>query len=126
MTAFASTSSRSRAPTEGAGTSTFPFAWTLHLSTQQASSLGTWYLLGAVGGALYDHPLMAAELEQLGLPVKFGVPQEERMLMNLYPQPRGRQDSVEAFPEAPIVPGLPPGRERPRRRTRRLRARERT
>jgi hypothetical protein len=36
--------------------------------------------------------------------------------MNLYPQPRGRQDSVEAFPEAPVVPGLPPGRERPRRR----------
>ena len=26
---------------------------TLHLSTQQASSLGTWYLLGAVGGALF-------------------------------------------------------------------------
>jgi hypothetical protein len=36
--------------------------------------------------------------------------------MNLYPQPRGRQDSVEAYPEAPIVPGLPPGREAPRRR----------
>ena len=26
---------------------------TLHLSTQQSSSLGTWYLLGAVGGALF-------------------------------------------------------------------------
>jgi hypothetical protein len=64
----------------------------------------------------HDHPLMAAELEQLGLPVKFGVPEEERTLMNLYPQPRGRQDSVEAYPEAPIVPGLPPGRESPRRR----------
>jgi Serine dehydrogenase proteinase len=64
----------------------------------------------------HDHPLMAAELEQLGLPVKLGVPEEERALMNLYPQPRGRQDSVEAYPEAPIVPGLPPGRERPRRR----------
>jgi hypothetical protein len=63
----------------------------------------------------HDHPLMAAELEQLGLPVKFGVPDEERTLMNLYPQPRGRQDSVEAFPEAPLVPGLPPGREGPRR-----------
>ena len=25
---------------------------TLHLTTQQSSSLGTWYLLGAVGGAL--------------------------------------------------------------------------
>jgi hypothetical protein len=40
----------------------------------------------------HDHPLMAAELEQLGLPVKFGVPDEERTLMNLYSQPRGRQD----------------------------------
>jgi Serine dehydrogenase proteinase len=59
---------------------------------------------------------MAAELEQLGLPVKFGVPHEERTLMNLYPQPRGRQDSVEAYPEASIVPGLPPGRDAPRRR----------
>ncbi|HLB19686.1 MAG TPA: hypothetical protein VK613_11205 [Gaiellaceae bacterium] len=65
----------------------------------------------------HDHPLMAAELEQLGLPVKFGVPDEERTLMNLYPQPRGRQESVESFPEAPIVPGLPPGRDgsRPQR-----------
>src|SRR3954467_3293538 len=26
---------------------------TLHLSTHQASSAGTWYLLGAVGGALF-------------------------------------------------------------------------
>jgi hypothetical protein len=64
----------------------------------------------------HDHPLMATELEQLGLPVRFGVPDEERTLMNLYPQPRGRQDSVEAFPETPIVPGLPPGRDKPRRR----------
>ena len=46
----------------------------------------------------HDHPLMATELEQLGLPVKFGVPDEERALMNLYPQPRGRQESVESFP----------------------------
>ena len=44
------------------------------------------------------------------------VPTEERTLMNLYPQPRGRQDSVEAFPEAPVVPGLPPGREKRRGR----------
>jgi hypothetical protein len=65
----------------------------------------------------HDHPLMAAELEQLGLPVKFGVPDEERTLMNLYPQPRGRQESVESFPDAPLVPGLPPGRDgsRPQR-----------
>jgi hypothetical protein len=64
----------------------------------------------------HDHPLMAAELEQLGLPVEFGVPTEERTLMNLYPQPRGRQDSVESFPDPPVVPGLPPGRDKARRR----------
>ena len=64
----------------------------------------------------HDHPLMAPVLEQFGLPVKIGVPAEERALMNLYPQPRGRQESVESFPEGPLVPGLPPGREAPRRK----------
>jgi ClpP class serine protease len=63
----------------------------------------------------HDHPLMADELEQLGLRVKFGVPEEERSLMGLYPQPRGRQESVESFPEAPVVPGMPPGRDGSRR-----------
>jgi ClpP class serine protease len=67
----------------------------------------------------HDHPLMAPELEDLGLPVKIGVPPEERGLMDLYPQPRGRQESVESFPERPFVPGLPPGRD-----TRRPRPRE--
>src|SRR6195256_3157244 len=46
----------------------------------------------------HDHPLMAPELEQLGLPVKVGVPPEERQPMDLYPQPRGRQASVEYVP----------------------------
>jgi ClpP class serine protease len=46
----------------------------------------------------HDHPLMAPELEQLGLPVKVGVPPEERALLELYPQPRGRQSSVEYMP----------------------------
>ena len=64
----------------------------------------------------HDHPLMAPVLEQLGLPVKIGVPAEERALMNLYPQPRGRQESVETFPDAPAAPGLPPGRDTPKRR----------
>src|ERR1700737_2141189 len=39
----------------------------------------------------HDNALMAPELEKLGLPVKIGVPAEERNLMDLYPQPRGRQ-----------------------------------
>jgi hypothetical protein len=52
----------------------------------------------------HDHPLMTGELEQLGLPVKFGVPNEERTLMNHYPQPRGRQDSWRAFPRRRSFP----------------------
>src|SRR6266550_5386899 len=51
----------------------------------------------------HDYPLMAPELEQLGLPVKVGVPPEERALLELYPQPRGRQSAVEYIP-SPRVP----------------------
>ena len=42
-----------------------------------------------------------AELETLGLPVKVGVAEEERELMTLYPQPRGREAAVEYVPAAP-------------------------
>ena len=69
-------------------------------------SQGTW---------THDHPLMARDLELLGLPVRIGVPEEERALMDLYPQPRGREAAVEYVPGRPL-PGLPPGREVPRRR----------
>jgi ClpP class serine protease len=51
----------------------------------------------ASGVWTHDHPLMAPDLEQLGLPVKVGVPAEERLLMDLFPQPRGREASVEYF-----------------------------
>ncbi|HYR48730.1 MAG TPA: hypothetical protein VES90_00945 [Candidatus Eisenbacteria bacterium] len=64
----------------------------------------------ASGVFTHDHPLMAPELEQLGLPVKVGVPPEERALLDLYPQPRGRQSAVEYMPS----PRLPLG---PRRDT---------
>jgi ClpP class serine protease len=70
-------------------------------------SHGTW---------THDHPLMASDLEGLGLPVRVGVPVEERALMDLYPQPRGREAAVEYVPNRPLPPGLPPGREVPRRR----------
>jgi ClpP class serine protease len=70
----------------------------------------------ASGVWTHDHPLMAPELEQLGLPVKVGVAAEERTLMRLYPQPRGRETSVEYVPGQPDQPGLPGGREAPRRR----------
>ncbi|HEX2293641.1 MAG TPA: hypothetical protein VHH55_10020 [Gaiellaceae bacterium] len=64
----------------------------------------------------HDHPLLPDELAPLGLPLTIGVPAEERELLDLYPQPRGRQSSVEYFPGRPTPPGLPPGRESPRPR----------
>jgi ClpP class serine protease len=64
----------------------------------------------------HDHPLMAAELEQLGLPVRVGVPAEERTLMDLYPQPRGRTESVEYAPGPQLPPALPRGNGGPRGR----------
>lgn len=57
----------------------------------------------------HDHPLMAPDLEGLGLPVRVGVPEEERELMDLYPQPRGRQASVEYVP-GPALPRPPANR----------------
>jgi ClpP class serine protease len=52
-------------------------------------STGTW---------THDHPLLREELEALGLPVRVEVPRGVRELMRLYPQPRGRQASVEYIP----------------------------
>lgn len=49
----------------------------------------------ATGVWTHDHPLQAAEAELLGLPVRIGVPGEERELLGLYPQPRGREATVE-------------------------------
>ena len=57
-------------------------------------STGTW---------THDHPLGADELEALGLPVRRGVPADEREFMTLFPQPRGREASVEWVP-APRLP----------------------
>jgi ClpP class serine protease len=52
----------------------------------------------------HDHPLQATELETLGLPVIVGVPEQERQLMALYPQPRNRQAAVEYVPAMPRRP----------------------
>jgi hypothetical protein len=45
--------------------------------------------------------------------VTVGVPELERGLMSLYPQPRGRTPAVEYSP-GPATPTLPPRRELPR------------
>jgi ClpP class serine protease len=67
----------------------------------------------ATGVWTHDHPLQAAELSILGLPVRVGVPSEERELMTLYPQPRGRTPAVEYVP-GPPAPTFPSRREGPR------------
>jgi ClpP class serine protease len=49
----------------------------------------------------HDRPLQLLELQALGLPVTVGVPDEERFLLALYPQPRGRTPAVEYEPAPP-------------------------
>jgi ClpP class serine protease len=66
----------------------------------------------ASGVWTHDHPLLAADLLLLGLPVRVGVPDPERELMTLYPQPTGRPPSVEYVP-GPSMPALPRRRRAP-------------
>jgi ClpP class serine protease len=63
--------------------------------------------LMATGVWTHDHPLQHEELKMLGLPATVGVPELERELMTLYPQPRGRTPAVEYVPgrELPTFPG---------------------
>jgi ClpP class serine protease len=63
----------------------------------------------ASGVWTHDHPLLARDLTALGLSVRVGVPQPERELMGLYPQPRGRTPAVEYVPgpASPSAPGRP-------------------
>jgi ClpP class serine protease len=67
----------------------------------------------ATGTWTHDHPLQVAELRALGLPVTVGLGADERELMTLYPQPRGRQPAVEYVPGVPERPSLPGRREAP-------------
>ncbi|HEX8854125.1 MAG TPA: hypothetical protein VF752_00880, partial [Thermoleophilaceae bacterium] len=55
----------------------------------------------ATGTWTHDHPLLAPDLMALGLPVEVGIRDEERELMTLYPQPRGRTPAVEYSPGPP-------------------------
>lgn len=65
----------------------------------------------------HDHPLMAMELDQLGLRVRIGVPAEERALMDLYPQPRGRTAAVEYVPSPEGPAGRRPTQDQRRQQT---------
>jgi ClpP class serine protease len=61
----------------------------------------------ATGVFTHDHPLQHPELTALGLPVRVGVPDLERDLITLYPQPHGRQPAVEYVPVPGPRPSLP-------------------
>jgi hypothetical protein len=69
--------------------------------------------LMASGVWTHDYPLQRADLEALGLPIRVDVPDLERELMTLYPQPRGRTPAVEYAP-GPPTPTFPARRELPR------------
>jgi ClpP class serine protease len=82
-----------------------------HMTADRARDVAR---LLATGTWTHDHPLQARELEALGLPIRVGVAADERELMALYPQPRGRQPAVEYIPGPRERPTLPPRRELPR------------
>lgn len=75
-----------------------------HMAPERARDVAR---LLATGVWTHDHPLLARELQALGLPVRLGVPEDERELMRLYPQPRGREPAVEYVPGPPGRPGFP-------------------
>jgi ClpP class serine protease len=82
-----------------------------HLGPERARQVAH---IMASGTWTHDHPLYHTELVTLGLPVKVGVPKLERELMELYPQPRGREPAVEYVPGPPVAPTFPRRRELPR------------
>lgn len=81
-----------------------------HMAPARAAEVAR---LMATGTWTHDHPLQAPELRLLGLPIEVGVPQLERELMDLYPQPRGRTPAVEYAP-GPPAPTFPARRELPK------------
>jgi ClpP class serine protease len=68
----------------------------------------------------HDFPIDVEMAQELGLPVSTDLPDEVRLLMRLYPQPRGRRPSVEYIPAPYDLPPKPvpahgqPGRRRVR------------
>jgi ClpP class serine protease len=69
-----------------------------HMSQDRARDVAR---LLSTGRWTHDFPLSAREATALGLPLRVGLPVEERELMLLYPQPRGREPAVEYVPAPP-------------------------
>lgn len=46
----------------------------------------------------HDYPITGDQLKNLGLPVRFGLPKEVYLLMELYPQPPSRRPTVQYIP----------------------------
>jgi ClpP class serine protease len=84
-----------------------------HMPPERASEVA--HLMSS-GAWTHDHPLLAPDLIGYGLPVKVGIPDEERALLQLYPQPRGRTQAVEYVP-SPAPPAAPSRREVPATRS---------
>jgi ClpP class serine protease len=57
----------------------------------------------------HDYPIDANQATEFGLPVSTAMPDEVRLLMRLYPQPRGRRP-VEYLPTPGAAPERQPGR----------------
>ena len=55
--------------------------------------------LPSEGAWTHDHPITYETAKSFGLPVRCDIPSEFLDLMNLYPQPVGRQPTVEYLPE---------------------------
>jgi ClpP class serine protease len=86
-----------------------------HMAPEKARDVAR---LLASGVWTHDHPLQASQLVALGLPARVGVPHQERELMTLYPQPRGRTPAVEYMP-GPAAPRRPSRPQVPREAHRR-------
>jgi ClpP class serine protease len=78
-----------------------------HMEPERATEVAR---LLSTGTWTHDHPLQFADVQRLGLPARVGVPDPERELMRLYPQPRGRPPAVEYVP-GPRAPSLPARRQ---------------
>jgi ClpP class serine protease len=62
----------------------------------------------------HDHPLLPDTVRAMGLPVRVGVPEPERELLELFPQPQARLSQVDYAPGPADPVRIPAGRGRRR------------